>query len=199
MKAFVYLSIPLLLLAACRKEPPAVVCNSNYVSLDYSQQSGALIPINTRNFWTYTDSLFDPVTGAWSETRSTQINIKAVFELGGLTYFHFTEMLSPMTLIGDSLVAVDATPSGSNCYTLGRKLFPVTDTVQLENPNQFLYPDTATVLTAAGSFANNIVYKEGNSFEMVFHPGTGLIKLRTILANGQQRRVLTLKDYRIQP
>lgn len=200
MNKLLAFTVSAFLLYSCQKDKqPDTKCTVNHIPLDYQKQSNALIPVNTRNFWTYTDSIFNGNTGALDTVTATQINIEDVYQVDGLTYFDFTELLPAMTLVDDTLFTVATGAAGNSCYTLKKKLFPVKDTTEIgEAYSQKLYNDTATIHTAAGDFAGNTVYKDGDAMKMYFHAGAGLIRVEIRLGNGTLRRSLTLKDYRVR-
>lgn len=169
---------------------------------DYTNENKTLIPINTQNFWTYTDSLFNPDTGAWEQTSTTLIKIEDVYEIDGMTYFDFSELWPAMTVIGDTLFYVirNEDVNAAGCYQLKKGYFPLDrDTVRYgDGPDYIAYKDTATISTQAGNFSDNIVYQEGTTRKTIFHTGIGLIRTATQLANGHTRRSLTLKNYTLK-
>lgn len=199
MNKLILLSAILLALCSCNKKKSESICEARHMPFDYANESKTLIPINTRNFWTYTDSLFDPITGLLVQTSTTLIKIEDVYELNDMIYFDFSELWPGMTIIGDTLFYVirNEEVGSSDCYRLKKSYFPLSsDTVQYgDNPDEIAYRDTATVRTRAGDFSGNIVYEEGTARKTVFHSGIGMIRTSTQLANGHTRRSLTLKDY----
>jgi len=186
----------ILLLSSCTKDGQPERCNVSYMPLDYSVAGNSLIPVNTQNFWLYTDSVFSTATGVFEKTKSTLINIEAVFKVGDITYFEFSELLPPMTLSGDTLLTI-TTKSDGNCYDLKKMLFPVTDTATI-GAMQILYPDNNEVVTPAGKFSGNIIYSDHDIQKMYFHPGIGLVRLELRSAEGKMRRSLTLKEYKVK-
>lgn len=202
MNKLILLSALLLAVCSCNKKKSELTCEVRHIPLDYKIESKALIPVNTQNFWTYTDSLFDPNTGAWIQTTTTLIKIEDVYELNGMTYFDFSELWPAMTVVGDTLFYVirNEDVNADGCYRLKKGFSPLdADTVHFDDyPDNIAYKDTTTVNTQAGSFSDNTVYREGIYRTTIFHSGIGLIRTSTQLANGHTRRSLTLKDYTLK-
>lgn len=200
MKLRFFLLLPIVALISCHKEKPVTQCTTTQIPFDYSNPAKTLIPIDTRNFWTYTDSIFSPQTGAFDSVTTTLIKIEDVYQNGSITYFDFTELLPPMTAIGDTLYSVQAQKDVdlTNCNTITKLFYAVADTTQWGGQqNQIAYYDAATLKTPAGDFSGNVIFKDGPYVTYTFHKGEGLIKLSMYLANNQLRRSLTLKDYKV--
>ena len=187
-------------LFSCNQKQEMPKCVQSQVPFDYYSSGRTNIPINTLNFWTYVDSVFDPQTGAFVSTSTSLITISDVSQINGLTYFEFNQLLPPMTVIGDSLFSVSITGDiyANDCYTLNKIFYPISDTVKSGQAGKTAYFDTTTVKTPAGNFSGNMVFIDGGYVKYVFHPGIGLIRNAFYLGNGILRRSLTLKDYSVK-
>lgn len=185
---------------SCSQKQVIPKCVQTHISFDYASDHKTIIPINTQNFWTYVDSVFDPETGVLISASTSLIKISDVYQIDGLTYFDFNQLFPPMTVVDDTLFSVSLTQdvNANTCYTLNKGFYPVTDTVSTGPAGQVAYFDTTTVKTAAGNFSGNVIFEDGVTLRYVFHPGIGLIRNTIYVNGGILRRSMTLKDYSVQ-
>lgn len=178
----------LLVLNGCSKEPQDEACSYVPTGRDYSGTAGTLIPMNTRNYWLYGDTVLDN-----PGRPDFLLTPKDVYEVEGHTSIAFNQFIPQLTIVGDSLHSTQWTPESRSCHTLRPYLFNVTDTTALD-PMSRLYPDPRPCSTPAGVFSDNIVYQTGtgNAYRMTVHPGIGIIKVE------MGNRTLSLRSYSVR-
>lgn len=188
------------LMVSCEKKDEVKTCDIRSISgFNYFNTNKTLIPVNTQNWWLYTDSIWDPATPTLDTTKSTLIKFETIYDLGdGKIAVSSTELLPVMTVVGDTIYSTVFTTSNTDeCYQLSRQFFQVQDTVWIR-PNAYLCPGADTVRTPAGDFSNNVIYNDGNALEYVINKGKGIVRITLFKANGERRRQMTLKEYSIR-
>lgn len=170
------LFLPLLFLVACRQATPEPAgCRYAATGFDIDNNTATPIPIDSRNFWLYTDSVYNDTTGAWTRVQDFLLTPRNVYQVGTYASVSFNQFLPQLTIVGDSLFASSYNSSAASCYDLQPFLFPVSDTVALPGGSK-LYPASAAVSTPAGTFSNNLEVRNG-SYRMVVHPGLGIVRI----------------------
>jgi hypothetical protein len=203
MKKAIYLFISLLIFISCEKnENLRKTCKYEEIPFDINIQSNSIIPLNSQNFWVYSDSLWED--GIFQNERSTLLKIDKAYELDGLKSLEFSSIIPQLTLRNDTLFSTIFTPEETslNCYELLYPMFFSTeDTIQVNNAqsDKFVYRSSDAIETIIGTYSNNIIYKEEDIFEVIINEQIGIIKIYFFIfnANNQKikRRTLTLKDF----
>jgi hypothetical protein len=194
MKYYLAAFALLFIAASCNKSgDPAKSCSYGALTInDFKNTTNTIIPINSKNSWIYTDT--NNNNGNTVVNPDFLLKMDKVFNVEGHYSVSFNQFLPQLTIIGDSLFSTLETPESfkPRCYQLYRYLFPVTDTVKINDAEiqTMLYPSTDTCFTPAGNFPNNIVYRSDSNFRMIIHPGVGILKIEM----GQRK--LTLKEYK---
>ena len=201
MKQLTLILITIITLVSCGKdEPISKDCGLIENPLNFNSES-TIIPLNSQNFWVYTDSLWE--NGNFKSEKSTLLKIETVYDLEGMTALEFTSILPLLTIKGDTLFSTRYTPEQAlpNCFELYYPMFfATTDTVQVDNnpSNKFVFRSTIPVTTPTGVYSDNIVFSEEGYFEVIVNEQVGIIKISFYVNEGinkQKRRTLTLKDY----
>lgn len=192
MKINTLILILLISAASCKKSENSKTCNYQPATTgDFKNPTNTIIPINTQNFWLYTDSSLQ--NGSMIPNKDFLLTVDDVYKVGSYNSVSFNQFLPQLTIVGDSLFSTILTPESSKpaCYELHKYLFNVTDTAVLSSNDvtTLLYSSKDTCHTNAGNFAGNIVYTSGNSFRMTINAKVGILKIE------MGNRTLTLKSY----
>lgn len=204
-KPYFFLCALTIVLFSCDKEgddTPQKVCDRTEL-FGIADTSNTLIPLNSQNFWVYTDSLWS--NGVLESERSTLLTLDKVYDLAGNVAVQHSSILPLLMLRGDTLVSAAITPTidAPNCYeTYFPMLFKTEDSVLVSSTNtlKYVYPSTSVVKTEVGDFSNNMVYNDGGFYELVLNEQVGIIKISfyiTFNSVKMKRRTLTIKDYDI--
>ncbi len=202
MKKLFYLIIAILSIISCENNDVGKTCNYDVYPIDVDIQSNAIIPLHTQNFWVYNDSLWE--NGVFQDVKSTLLVIDEVMDLEGIKSMSFSTIIPRLTLRNDTLFSTKLTPDPSfpECYELLYPMFfSTTDTIQVdEEPStKIVYRSTIPIETSLGIYSDNVVYKDGDVFEVVIYEQLGIIKMSFFALDGNnqpiKRRTLTLKDY----
>ncbi len=195
MKPCLFAFALLLAGTSCNKggDPPKSCSYGALPVSDFKNTTNTIIPIASKNSWTYTDT--NRTGGTTAVSPDFLLKVSQLFSVYGHSSVSFNQFLPQQTIIGDSLFSTLETPESSNpgCYQLYRYLFPVTDTVKVNDAEieTILYPSKDTCYTPAGNYPDNIIYQTDSNFRMVIHPGIGILKVEMGL------RKLTLKEYKL--
>jgi hypothetical protein len=192
LKINTFILILLIIAASCKKSESAKTCNYQPVTTgDFKNTTNTIIPINTKNFWLYTDSSLQ--NGSMIPNKDFSLRVENVYKIGNYHSVSFNQFLPQLTIVGDSLFSTALTPESSKpaCYELHKYLFNVTDTTVISSSDAttLLYSSKDTCHTNAGNFANNIVYSTGSSFRMTINAKVGILKIE------MGNRTITLKSY----
>lgn len=190
---------------SCNNEKETIkICKMTAINgFEYYNDANTIIPIDTRNFWVYEDSIWSVDGSTLDTVKSALIKIETVYDLhDGNHSLHFSSLIPPLTVGGDTLYSNESTWESTepDCYKLRPKFFDVKDTVWIPGTaNNYVYLSQDTVRTKVGDFTNNIVCMDGNVFEYIIHKDVGIIKISySADLSSKKRRTLTLKDYNIE-
>ncbi len=181
IKNTIYLLLSLLCLVSCDKNNDlGESCNYEENPLGVDIQSNTVIPLHSRNFWVYTDSLWQE--GIFEGEKSSLIKIEKVYDLDGRKSMKFSQIIPQLTLRNDTLYSTRLTPEPTfpNCYEILHPMFfSPTGIVQVDDDPfaKFVYRSSNPVETPVGTFSDNIVYEEEDTFEVIVNEEVGIIKM----------------------
>ena len=207
LMALGFMTIMIVVFTSCQDCEDDIVPLCNYQQLGFYSDtaSESMIPINTKNFWVYSDSSWNE-SGEFDSDRSTLIQFERIYDLGEVKVFVFSAILPPLALKSDTLFNFQFTPEiqSENCYDLlSPYLFQAKDLIVIEDSSSLaekvIFPSSDLLTTPAGDFSNNIIYQDGDFFEIIANKEVGILKISFFILdeNNQKkkRRILTLTEF----